>query len=469
MKLDGLRRHLLDVTQDRVTLSFTEVERLIGGPLPASARKHAGAFWSNASSRSRAWREAGFVVSRTGCLPEHVAFVRSAVGTDPEVTGQDLGSPGPEKRSAALRASSTSGRQVVLVGCVKTKRDHAAPAEDLYASPLFRRRREFAESTGRPWFILSAKYGLVAPDEVIAPYDLAMAGQRLDYRKAWAGFVAEQLVDALGALWGIHFEMHAGAAYVEPLEVVLRAHGASVTAPLRGLTQGEHLAWYAAGERDEGLAAVIEVDSSPPALAGGERTRVDVDPFVATLGAAGAARPAADFPWGSPADFNDAGLYSWWVDAAGAGMLSDGLGVEVDAGLIYAGQTGATAWPSGTRRTSTLLKRIQGNHLRGSISGSTFRLTLAAILSRPLGLASDGSFGGEDEAALSAWMGAHLRVTAVVLPDRDALAVAERSALTVLDPPLNLSGMTPTPLRLRLRELRASVPTGGEESPRADG
>ncbi len=457
MKLDGLRRHLLDATQERVTLSFTEMERLIGGPLPASARKHA-AFWSNTSSYSRAWREAGFLASRAGCLPEQVAFVRSvgtaAVRAEP---GASRSAAGRQEVYSESTLNATP-RLVVLVGCVKTKLDHAAPAEDLYISPLFRGRREFAESTGRLWFILSAKHGLILPGEVVAPYDLAMARQSANYRSAWAGFVAEQLVTALGSLRGVHFEIHAGSAYVESLEPTLRAHGASVSAPLRGLTQGQHLAWYAARRRDLGeQPTVIEADSSPD-FDGGERARaVDIDALLAVLGDENAARPAADFPWGMAGAYGDAGLYSWWVDAPGADMLSEGLGLDIDAGLIYAGQTGATAWPSGTRRTSTLLSRIRGNHLRGRITGSTFRLTLAGILARPLGLAPGGAFGPEDEAALSAWMGAHLRVTAAVLEDRDALSEVERSVLTALDPPLNLAGMELTLFRRRLRELRSSV------------
>ena len=75
-----------------------------------------------------------------------------------------------------------------------------------------------------------------------------------------------------------------------------------------------------------------------------------------------------------------AGLYSWWTDAAGAHDLSDGLGHLVPEGLIYAGQTGATKWPSGKVPNSTLAGRIRGNHLRGRVRGSTFRLTLAAAL-----------------------------------------------------------------------------------------
>jgi len=57
-----------------------------------------------------------------------------------------------------------------VISCVSKKHETLAPAKDLYDSELFRRARAYVEATGCPWFILSAKHGLVAPDEVIAPY-----------------------------------------------------------------------------------------------------------------------------------------------------------------------------------------------------------------------------------------------------------------------------------------------------------
>jgi hypothetical protein len=58
----------------------------------------------------------------------------------------------------------------------------------------------------------------------------------------------------------------------------------------------------------------------------------------------------------------------------------------VRPGRIYAGQAGATKWPSGKVGKATLGSRIGGNHLRGSISASTFRSTLASALADPLKL-----------------------------------------------------------------------------------
>lgn len=46
---------------------------------------------------------------------------------------------------------------VVLVGCVKRKLSHPAPARDLYTSPLFAKGRAYAEASGAAWFVLSAQ------------------------------------------------------------------------------------------------------------------------------------------------------------------------------------------------------------------------------------------------------------------------------------------------------------------------
>jgi hypothetical protein len=143
--------------------------------------------------------------------------------------------------------SSDAG--VVLVGCVKTQLGHPAPAEELFVSPLFRRRRHYAESSGLPWFVLSSRHGLLRPEDVAEPYDLPLARQPLAFRLAWGERVADQLGAALGPLAGAVFEAHAGAAHVEPLAAALGGRGAIVLAPLRGRTQGGHLAWYAAHAR----------------------------------------------------------------------------------------------------------------------------------------------------------------------------------------------------------------------------
>ena len=66
---------------------------------------------------------------------------------------------------------------IVLIGCVKSKRNVPCKARDMYVSPLFRGRVRWAESHGLPWYILSAKYGFLEPDTPIFPYDETLNGK----------------------------------------------------------------------------------------------------------------------------------------------------------------------------------------------------------------------------------------------------------------------------------------------------
>ena len=62
--------------------------------------------------------------------------------------------------------------KATLIQCTKSKRSETCRAKDLYdESTYFCKLREWAESRGQPWYILSAKHGLVAPNEFIEPYN----------------------------------------------------------------------------------------------------------------------------------------------------------------------------------------------------------------------------------------------------------------------------------------------------------
>jgi Family of unknown function (DUF6884) len=75
---------------------------------------------------------------------------------------------------------------IVLVSCVKSKLPHPAPARSLYTSTWFRKTRDLVEASGARWFVLSALYGLVAPDAEIAPYDYTLNTLGVAARRDWA-------------------------------------------------------------------------------------------------------------------------------------------------------------------------------------------------------------------------------------------------------------------------------------------
>jgi uncharacterized HhH-GPD family protein len=228
-----LTQRLASSDAGRLELPFAEIERLIGDRLPPSSQYPA--FWSNSSSYAKAWKRAGYESTRRGVLAGHMGFVRTRTPPAPSTTAKVTPRPDLSDRATG---------EVILLGCVKTKAAEASPACDLYLSPLFERRRRYAESSSKPWYILSAEHGLLDPDKIIEPYDVYLADQSADYRKAWGEWVAAKLARVRGPIDGLVIEVHAGAAYMDAIEEPLRRRGVVLLNPLAGLRQGEQLAWY---------------------------------------------------------------------------------------------------------------------------------------------------------------------------------------------------------------------------------
>lgn len=78
---------------------------------------------------------------------------------------------------------------------------------------------------------------------------------------------------------------------------------------------------------------------------------------------------------------------------------------------------------------------------------------------QPLALLRTGprQLDPDSEARLTVWMRNHLEVAVLPFVSRDSLGDLEHGVLTKLDPPLNLDGMTPTPLRSELSRRRAGL------------
>jgi hypothetical protein len=172
---------------------------------------------------------------------DHYARVWAAIRADDGRDWREL----TARRPVGTLADALAGRAVhiprlVLVACVSQKLETPAPARDLYISDWFRKARRFAESTGAPWAILSARHGIIAPDAVVAPYSETIAsGQGATRRRAaWSRLVAAQMPHAtFGELVVV-----AGRHYRESLGAVL-GRAERVEYPLagsRGLGDQKH-------------------------------------------------------------------------------------------------------------------------------------------------------------------------------------------------------------------------------------
>ncbi|MDY6875905.1 MAG: hypothetical protein SWK90_06860 [Chloroflexota bacterium] len=123
-----------------------------------------------------------------------------------------------------------------LVSCTKRNLDHPCPARDLYtASALFRKARAYCEHHYDAWYILSAKHGLVHPDQVVAPYDITLKRMSIVERCAWERRLSERL-RRLGS--GHIFYAHAGKDYIVHLSSICLVN------ILEGHSLGNRLRWY---------------------------------------------------------------------------------------------------------------------------------------------------------------------------------------------------------------------------------
>lgn len=138
--------------------------------------------------------------------------------------------PGDESATplaASLPASSTDA-SVILVGGGNAQLSEPAAVRDLFTSPLFVRRRARAEASGRPWFVISGRWGLLDPGELLAPYSFSFAEQPEGYRRAWGRFVAEQLAAAGSIGRGDIVEIYAGGNYAAALAAPIQYLGARI-------------------------------------------------------------------------------------------------------------------------------------------------------------------------------------------------------------------------------------------------
>jgi hypothetical protein len=131
---------------------------------------------------------------------------------------------------------------LIIVGCGKAKiwsRGHhvgRVKAQDAYIGSLFKSARRFAEKRGANWLILSAKYGLLRPDQLISDYDVTFGSR---------GAISSE---RLGRQWQRLRDRPAMAVCLASRRYVslLRAsipEGVFIRAPLDGMDLFQRMRW----------------------------------------------------------------------------------------------------------------------------------------------------------------------------------------------------------------------------------
>lgn len=135
----------------------------------------------------------GIVAPECSC---RACFILRAEGIDTRTYGSNENNMGraAHNMNILMQAHAAAmSEHIVLVACCGKKLPNAAKAKDIYRSELFIKSRRYAEQHGDRWLILSAKHGVVDPEDVIEPYDETLNDKSAAERRVWSAKVAEQL------------------------------------------------------------------------------------------------------------------------------------------------------------------------------------------------------------------------------------------------------------------------------------
>jgi hypothetical protein len=126
-----------------------------------------------------------------------------------------------------------------LISCSKSKGGHRDLARNMYVSPLYRKSVMVTEVWGLSFSILSAKHGLLDPNETIEPYDLTLKGASKQFKTEWARKVDGQIRKSVYR--EKRFIVLAGDDYYTPLTEAGIENPLSFFAPMQGLSLGNRL------------------------------------------------------------------------------------------------------------------------------------------------------------------------------------------------------------------------------------
>ena len=121
---------------------------------------------------------------------------------------------------------------IALISCVKTKNDFRTRSLELYKSPLFKKSLLHALQNNRKPLVLSAKHGLLSPDDQIDPYELTLKTFSQKEKAQWAKTVVRKLKKVVKK--NDRLFLYAGSDYANSLLPLLAKEKIAVFQVLQG-------------------------------------------------------------------------------------------------------------------------------------------------------------------------------------------------------------------------------------------
>lgn len=132
-----------------------------------------------------------------------------------------------------------------MISCTKSKKGYPCKASEMYsASDLFKKAYSYAVKNYDFVAILSAKYGLLFPDDEIEPYELTLNDMSSQQRKEWSEKVFRQMNQKFKLKDFGKVFFHTGKRYRQYLIPKLEQINVRCEVPLGHLGIGKQKAWY---------------------------------------------------------------------------------------------------------------------------------------------------------------------------------------------------------------------------------
>jgi len=131
--------------------------------------------------------------------------------------------------------------KIALVSCTKLKQEYSCEAKDMYLpSQLFRKARNYIEKNNYDnWFILSAKYGLLKPTDIIEPYNITLNTMKKDEIIRWSYDIFNIL-----SKYNIKImDFYCGEKYRRYLIPLLKNKYITCNIPMESMGIGQQLRW----------------------------------------------------------------------------------------------------------------------------------------------------------------------------------------------------------------------------------
>jgi hypothetical protein len=156
------------------------------------------------------------------------------------------GQPGDDEAEVgdpeSALASEDGGPDIVVIEGVLN--GPGGPAQEQDGSPLFLKRLRYAQGMGKPYYVYSAKHGLVDPNEMIHAHDVVMDDLSPNERQALGQNAVARLKNDRGQLDGVIVEVHGSKSSIAALNPYFSAEGARMLTPTDNMTMPEQLDWY---------------------------------------------------------------------------------------------------------------------------------------------------------------------------------------------------------------------------------